>query len=102
MSEPESTDTRTHWLLAAWLTVFFCIYAAAKVHTWITMGTVQYFEWHWAFWVASGAWVALGAGVDWAWKTRRRRRSARGHVPAQEEGGGAGEQRVRADGRRHA
>jgi hypothetical protein len=43
MSESKSTAPPTHWLLVVWAIVFFGIYIAAKVHTWTTVGTMQYF-----------------------------------------------------------
>jgi hypothetical protein len=66
-----------------WLVGFVLIYAAAKVHTFMTVGSEHYLERHWPFWAAMVAWGTLGVAacglagyVTERWQSRHSRPDA--------------------------
>ncbi len=68
MAEAESQEVSNSWVWKVWLGVFLAIYAGAKLHTWATFGSAQWFERHWLFWAAMVAWACLGWLVNWCVK----------------------------------
>jgi hypothetical protein len=51
-------------LATVWLGGFLLIYAAAKLHTWMTWDSGHYLKRHWPFWAAGVAWALVTGAVD--------------------------------------
>jgi hypothetical protein len=60
VTERERIEAGNRWIWRVWLTVAIVVYVAAKLHTWTTFGSPEWFEHHWLFWTAMIGWACLG------------------------------------------